>query len=278
MQENIKAAVIALRSDLPQKTETVFICGKDGYKLESGEIWAPTGETWVRLSLHNNRELRGHIKVTYLDRGQLKTAWSVPVGIEPHFAGQQLRQIQEECYTGRPYAGYNVENFILRAPLRVSHTSDSLIIRRDDLAAYATEIKLSTFIESRVGTPVASITKGTMVEIQHYHYGAYILKSQVSIEGQFELFNFTFTNVSEAYVKLIALLEEVSIKSRNINVIPQIKDYSRTATQHQLQVMLTKIGKLRQEPLQLPAKKVVVQRPAIPVFDETPKKIIPPCV
>jgi hypothetical protein len=242
--KNLAAAIYALRQYLPEQHKTVFL-PKEGYP----------------------------------DRGNVfKSEWRVPVAFEQHFAQQQLQDIRLHTRRGQKFDGYNPENFILRAPLRVSHASPTLLVMGEDLRTYARHVKMSTFIEARVNTPVASLSGITTVTVQHSHYGAYIEDSLVATSGKFEMFGYTFSDVTEAYRGLTSLLETASIKSRGMNVIPQIQDYSARATTHQLELLFAQLGKARGEVLHLPAptpKVFVLAIPEIPDFEDDSDEVIP---
>jgi len=227
-----------------------------------------TGGSWIRLTMQG-KSLHGRVCIQWKDR-QVRRSDFVLVRFPSPWSAHQAQMIQQQCGIGRPHAGYDITNFVMDLPMRVSHSSDNLLVHTSDLTGYTPRI--SPIVEHRLtkGT-VAALGGKVMHFIEHYYAGRAVGTTVLEpTSPTFELFGLTFRSAQEAHEALTHWTSSESLSVDGNRVYPQVRTHNKTCVETQLLKLCNDIATIRAEP-RIAVPKIHV--PAPPLV----KIIVPPC-
>lgn len=249
----------------------VIVTPSIGYRLADGRMWYPTDRQFCRLS-EERGHVMGHTAINYIEKQSLQHCVSFPVNIQKEYARSLQREIGTLTKSER-YESYGIGSMVAWLPMRISHSTEAMIVLERDIMLYASHLKLQPISFHKLGGVVTKMDGGVNdIKLEHYYKGKRTETSQVAIKGKFRLFGFDFNSVEEAYRELTMFLETESVKVDRRIVIPQLKDYNETCVKRELLLALTEIGKARSETIRVP--KIVEKHYPVPPIDIP--HVIPP--
>lgn len=231
--------------------------------------WYLTGGSWIRIQEVANK-LVGGIAIS-LPNAQFSTKPQFHRVIFPDpFRKSLADDIKFQCGIGGAWRGMHESNVIMNIGFRPPNKQDLgiFVIDERDLRVPDFRAKIvkglaiewsidprprykSSLSQKDGRSHLAGLT--TELTVSFYYYGMHITATPIPTQGLFELFGFTFSNVTTALDDLLSILQESDIKVEGKKCLPAITYYNGMLVRTKLHSLCKRLADERGEKFTTPS-------------------------
>ena len=210
-------------------------------------VWM-TGGHWIRLAqrkMGTKIVLSGLARLYWTDKGR-KYYSRVLVNFPAPWEETQRKAILADTMPGKIFAGCSLESFVLSCPLRLSHSSDVVLLHPSDIAP--DNIKVRPIVDYRIDKRVVGTVSGsTAVRVEMFYAGKFATTEIITLSGEFEFLGETYASTTEAFLDVVDRVNTGPIDVNGNRVLPKAQSYVLPITVTQLKNCLSELAVLRKE-------------------------------